>query len=374
MGQHVFIAYKHEDNIFANQLIYKIQQARFRVWIDEEQLRAGDNWREAINTAIRQSFAVILVLTPEARLSEFVTYEWAFALGAGVKVIPVLLRPVPQMHPQLDQLQYLDFTDQLHQPWERLVERIREIKGTYKTDNISMVSDAPRSVIQAVDALDSPNADTRRSALRSLAQMNHPAAYSALIDAVEHPLRDVRVDAGFMLAKQTNNSDFAAVPGLIEALSDEDARIRSAAVQTLGDIADPSAVPHLLQIVNHERDGNIRWQATGALTKMGQAAVPGLVQALSDEDWKVRRSACEALWAMAEPSAVPGLIKALTDPNDVVRQAASGALETMGAIAVPGLVEALHSAHRYTAPYLTAVLERINTTEALEAVRSYAHK
>ena len=374
MAQHVFIAYKHEDNIFANQLIHKVQSAHFRVWIDEEQLRAGDNWREAINGAIRQSFAVILIMTPEARLSEFVTYEWAFALGAGVKVIPVLLRHTPQMHPQLDQLQYLDFTDQLNQPWDRLMARLREVKGEYKTDIIALADDAPRSVVQAVDALDSPNADTRRSALRTLALMNHPSAYSALVEAVNHPLRDVRVDAGFMLAKQTNNSDFAAVPGLIEALTDEDPRIRSAAVQTLGEIGDPSAVPHLLQVVNHERDGNIRWQATGALSKMGPAAVSGLVDALSDEDWKVRRSACEALWAMAEPAAAPGLIKTLTDPNDVVRQAASGALEAMGAMAVPDLIQALNHAHRYTAPHITAVLERINTVEAQEAIRAYAQK
>jgi len=371
MSQHVFLSYKHEDRVFANQLIHRIQTAGFKVWIDEEQLRAGENWREAINIAIRQAFAVVLVITPEARASEYVTYEWAFAQGAGVKVIPVMLRRTPYLHPQLDMLQYLDFTNPSQQPWDRLLDRLREVRGEYKPDTISLAQDTPRVVRQAVEALDSHNADERRSALRSLAQMNHPSAYSALVAAVQHPLRDVRIDAAFMLAKQTNNKDFAAVPGLIEALSDEDARIRSAAVKVLGEIGDPESVPSLLEIVNNERDGNIRWLATGSLNKMGPAAVPGLVKALHDEDWKVRRSACEALWGMAEPTAVPALAEALCDRNDVVRQAAAGALEAMGVIAVAGLVQALNGRNPQIARASAAMLKRIDSEEARAALRAW---
>ncbi len=370
MGQHVFISYKHDDRIFANQLIHQIQSAGFRVWIDEEQLRAGDNWREGINTAIRQSFALILIITPESKMSEYVTYEWAFAQGANVKVIPVMLRATPQLHPQLEILQYLNFSDPLDQPWGRLIDRIQQVRGEYKPDTISLAQNAPRAVVQAVSALDSPNADDRRSALFSLAQMNHPSAYSALVEAVQHPLRDVRIDAAFMLAKQTENKDFAAVPGLIEALNHEDNRIRSAAAEVLGEIGDPSSVPHLLQIINHERDGNIRWKATGSLSKMGEDAVPGLVEALQDEDWKVRRSACEALWSMGEPASVPGLIEALLDRNDVVRQAAAGALEAMAVIATPSLIEALRGRNPHLSRAAGEVLARIDTPEAQDAIRS----
>lgn len=370
MSQHVFISYKHEDRIFANQLIYQIQSAGFPVWVDEEQLRAGDNWREGINEAIRMSFALILIITPDSRLSEFVTYEWAYAQGANIKVIPLMLRPTPKMHPQLEILQYLDFSDPYNQPWDRLIERISQVKGEYTPDHISVAENAPRAVKQAVTALDSPNAEQRRSALFSLAQMNHPSAYSALVEAVKHPMRDVRVDAAFMLAKQTENKDFAPVPGLIEALSHEDNRIRNAAAVTLGEIGDPRSVPPLLQIINNEQDGNIRWQATSALSKMGEDAVPGLVQALQDEDWKVRRSACEALWTMGEPAAVPGLIEALLDRNDVVRQAATGALEAMAVIATPSLIATLRHENQHLARAAAEVLSHIDSEEAREAIRA----
>jgi HEAT repeat protein len=316
------------------------------------------------------SFAVVLVITPESRLSEFVTYEWAFAQGSNVKVIPLMLRPTPRMHPQVEILQYLDFTDPLDQPWNRLIDRITQVKGGYTPDRISVEQNAPRAVRQAVSALDSPNAEERRSALFSLAQMNHPSAYSALVEAVQHPLRDVRIDAAFMLAKLTEKKDFNAVPGLIDALDHEDNRIHSAAVQTLGEIGDPNSVPHLLQIINHEADGNIRWQATGALSKMGEAAIPGLAQALRDDDWKVRRSACEALWAMGEPDAVPSLIEALVDRNDVVRQAATGALVALSVASTPQLIATLRDPNRHLARAAAEVLGRIDSDEAREAIRA----
>ena len=39
------------------------------------------------------------------------TYEWAFALGSGVPVLPLLLNSAEaDLHPRLRTLQYLDFS------------------------------------------------------------------------------------------------------------------------------------------------------------------------------------------------------------------------------------------------------------------------
>lgn len=119
MSQHIFVSYKHEDEVFADMLMRQLQLAGFTVWLDTEHLRAGENWREAINQAIKEAFALVLVISPEAKSSEYVTYEWAFAQGAGIKVVPVLLRPTDNLHPQLEMLQYLDFTDRTRPPWDK---------------------------------------------------------------------------------------------------------------------------------------------------------------------------------------------------------------------------------------------------------------
>ncbi len=371
MAKHVFISYKHEEKEFADMLIRQLQMAGFPIWVDTDQLRAGENWREAINFAIQDSFALILVITPEARESQYVTYEWAFAQGAGVKVIPILLRPTPNLHPQLEMLQYLDFMDRARPPWEKLIRRLWEIQGEHQPYSVSVSRDAPPAVKTAVAALDSHNADERRQALRSLAQMNHPAAYAALVGAVQHTSRDVRIDAAFLLAKETQHKEPASVPGLLDALRDENPQVRTAAVKALGEIGDPAAVPEVLSTMVKDPSGDVRWMASAALGKMGAAAVPGLMNALRDEDWKVRRSAAEALWGMAEPAAVPGLMEALCDKNDVVRQAASGALEAMGVVAVPGLIEGLNNQVGAIAQAAANMLQKIGTYEARSAVEQW---
>lgn len=372
MNKHVFVSYKHEEQDFVEMLIRQLSAAGFKVWIDTEQLQAGENWRESINFAIKDSFALILVISPEAKASQYVTYEWAYAQGSGVKVIPLLLKPTEKLHPQLEMLQYLDFTDRARPSWDKLLRRLFELQGEQQPHSVIVSRDAPPAVHTSVAALDSHNAEERRSALKSLAQMNHPTAYAALVGAVQHPMRDVRVDAAFLLAKQTNYKDAAAVPGLLDALSDEDARIRTAACKALGDIGDGSAVTDLLRVMVQDKDSNIRWQATGALGKIGTAAVPGLCTALRDEDWKVRRSAAEALWSMHEPEAIPALTEALVDRNDVVRQAASGALEAMGAIAVPGLIEVMKTSKEAMVSRSAAdMLQKIGSAQGLEAVQKW---
>jgi TIR domain-containing protein len=136
---HVFISHSHEDGDFAEILNSKLTQAGFTVWTDAK-IRGGVDWRKEIDQAIKNASALIVVVTEEARTSEYVTYEWAFAWGAGVKVIPVL-RKLTKLHPRLESLQYLDFTDQPSRPWDTLVALLREAESSKPEDEIPIKRD-----------------------------------------------------------------------------------------------------------------------------------------------------------------------------------------------------------------------------------------
>lgn len=129
---HVFISHSHEDYDFAELLNGRLTNAGFTVWTDAK-IRGGVEWRKEIDKAIKDASAVIVVVTEEARLSEYVTYEWAFAWGAGVKVIPVL-RKDTKLHPRLESLQYLDFRDQPNRPWNQLIELLGEAESSKPED------------------------------------------------------------------------------------------------------------------------------------------------------------------------------------------------------------------------------------------------
>lgn len=121
----IFISYHHGDEDFAEVLRSRVEaDDMMAAWTFREKLRAGDDWRHEIDYAIRTSAALVHVMTPEAAQSRYVTYEWAYAMGLGIPVIPVLLRPT-ERHPKLSVLQHLDFT-RTHRPWAALLRDVRE--------------------------------------------------------------------------------------------------------------------------------------------------------------------------------------------------------------------------------------------------------
>jgi hypothetical protein len=121
-----FISHAKEDGDFAENLKGRMREVGHDGWIDIDILEAGVDWRKEIDAAILDSQALILILSPDSRQSEYVTYEWAFALGSGLRIVPLMLRDTA-IHPRLEIFQYLDFTNRRARPWERLFALLADI-------------------------------------------------------------------------------------------------------------------------------------------------------------------------------------------------------------------------------------------------------
>ena len=129
----IFISYHHTDEDFAEVLRAQVNaDASMAAWTFKRRLRAGDDWRLEIDHAIRMSAVLVHVMTPEAATSRYVTYEWAYAMGLGLPVVPVLLRET-ELHPKLSALQHLDFTQTSHRPWTALLRDIKAQAGRRAT-------------------------------------------------------------------------------------------------------------------------------------------------------------------------------------------------------------------------------------------------
>lgn len=231
----VFLSYKHDDGDFAQILRDRIEKAGFAGWIDDN-LQAGEDWREMIDRAIRESMALIVVLSPDAVASEYVTYEWAFALGAGVPVIPVMLKPTP-LHPRLDELQFLDFTNRRARPWDLLLERL--------------------------EGLGRPSEKKGRSRGKTT---KGEAELDALRGQLADKHWDVRAEAVRALG---DRRDRAAVPVLARLLAgDRSLRVRAAAAQALGWIGDEAAVPDLIAALDGDH-AQVQAAARDALRRIG---------------------------------------------------------------------------------------------------------
>lgn len=133
----VFISYKHTDEGFVNELERRIKENNIPAWKAGNNIPVGEVWRKTIDENIEKSFAVIVVMTPAARLSEYVTYEWSYAMGIGKPIIPVMLEKT-EVHPKLEPLQHLNFTTRYAEPWGALLERLREINEAIAHNALSI--------------------------------------------------------------------------------------------------------------------------------------------------------------------------------------------------------------------------------------------
>ena len=239
------------------------------------------------------------------------------------------------------------------------------------------------SIRALLHALQDPDRRVHEPAARGLTRLGAPAV---------SPLRELLPEADWHVCRRVVGvlvaiGSLDAVPDLIARVADVDPRLRRLAVEALGTMRSRAAVPALVKALT-DRSRGVRRGAAGALKKIGASAVPELVEKLSGSDREQRRAAADVLrgigwrppdtesavayhlaagsrqrapWLQTE--AVPGLVAALRDDDFEVRRNAAGTLGEIGdPIAARALIDALSDSRR-------AVRKK-----AAEALRAIADK
>ncbi len=190
--------------------------------------------------------------------------------------------------------------------------------------------------------------------LASLADNSAPSVDKLTEQLASHDLT-VRRDAAYQLSN-LGPAAKPALPALLKALDDEDKQVWFFAIGAIAAIGPEAqdAIPVLIERAagrkgggHRERDirqGGLR--AAYALSRIGAAAIPPLIEALGDKDVILRTVASRALGQMGPlaKDAVPALIKNLGDPQDTLRDESTDALSQIGPDAGPALVAALQDA------------------------------
>ncbi|HOX24601.1 MAG TPA: HEAT repeat domain-containing protein [Candidatus Krumholzibacteria bacterium] len=322
---HVFISYQQRTDLdFTSTVQRTLEKAGFAVWTDDE-IQAGQAWQDRIDAAIREAIALVVILSPGATQSAYVNYEWAFALGAGVRVIPLLRKlSAGDLHARLRNLDVLDFSDDEARPWSELVDAVKAAADEVQQSRGKLRPGLSAAVQAAASALDSVRTEERDAALDSLEQMTDPAAVEALAGALAHPVVAVRRRAAEVLARR---ADPRALDVLVAGLRDPEAweshGLWQAALGWLG----PAAVPQLVRLCD-DPDDALRASsvaALGAIDPRGQ--LDRLVAACADPAADVRERAVRGLLGAAnEARAAAALVDRATDVAANVRFAVAHAL------------------------------------------------
>jgi len=168
--------------MFVEMLKNELKSIDLKVWVDTENLRAGADWREGIDEAIKSALLFMVVMTPEAKASEYVTYEWSFAMGLGITIIPIILKPT-NLHYHLERLQHFDFTDRNNFPWRNLLHQVREIIKEYTSVKPIFEKASVEDLAQMIRTLNDPLTDekSKQNVAKMLERIDHPMALQALL-------------------------------------------------------------------------------------------------------------------------------------------------------------------------------------------------
>ena len=87
----VFLSYSRRDMDAMYVVRDALRETGLVVWTDEGLEPGTQNWRTAIEEAIRQSKAMVALLSPNANVSVWVDNEVAYAQALGKRVVPMLV-------------------------------------------------------------------------------------------------------------------------------------------------------------------------------------------------------------------------------------------------------------------------------------------
>ena len=112
-----FLSHNSADKPWVIRLKDELQKQGLKVWLDQNEIRPGDLFVEALERGIKESKSVVLVVSPEAMTSGWVKEEYsrAFALAQSpnepVQLIPIILRDA-ELPGFLKNRSWVDFRDE----------------------------------------------------------------------------------------------------------------------------------------------------------------------------------------------------------------------------------------------------------------------
>jgi HEAT repeat protein len=113
----------------------------------------------------------------------------------------------------------------------------------------------------------------------------------------------------------------------LAALRDADVAVRREAVGVLGYLRDDAALGDLAEVAANDPDAEVRRIAVGALGFASSISVlPALTRALADSQWMVREEAASTIGKLRLALAIPDLVRAMGDDYWQVRLKAARAL------------------------------------------------
>ncbi len=108
----IFISYAREDaRDLAQRLTQDLRALGYNVWLDVSAIPGGADWERDIENAIESSELMLALLSHGSYASDICRSEQSRAIRKGKRIIPLLVQPDAERPLQMENRNYLDFSD-----------------------------------------------------------------------------------------------------------------------------------------------------------------------------------------------------------------------------------------------------------------------
>lgn len=126
--KHLFLSYSRRNTAEMHQVRDHLRVKMFDVWTDESLTAGTPAWETAIANAIENSAALVVLLSPDAKQSEWVNREVSYADAQEIPILPVLIdgddrTAIPF---RLVSTQRIDARDEFEAAMQQLVAAVHE--------------------------------------------------------------------------------------------------------------------------------------------------------------------------------------------------------------------------------------------------------
>lgn len=177
---------------------------------------------------------------------------------------------------------------------------------------------AEQTLLQThLEALNSPDPQTRQRAAWALGELEDRDAVPYLINHLQDPHTDVQAMAAWALGEI---KDPIALPPLQKALNDDDVYVQDMVIRAIGEHNDPTQLAVLMPFVSHPNSA-LRQATTWALGEFNDSYTVQILSQtlLHDDDPAIRMEAICALSRIYHPAARIALHEALKHPDVQIR-------------------------------------------------------
>lgn len=95
-SKYIFMSYSRKDAEIAEKIALEIDsRLSVRVWLDHKEVQAGEKWEEKIGNALKNSAAVMTLISPRYSDSKWFVMQAEAAQALNIPLIPVMIDTVP---------------------------------------------------------------------------------------------------------------------------------------------------------------------------------------------------------------------------------------------------------------------------------------